>query len=149
MGFSLRPLSKLVRQIYQFGVKPVLRLLFCTSLGHVQLFVTPWIVAHQAPLSEPPKKPEVIINYIFSLSHWSYVSNHLSSYPTNTWRQLFRWIIVSDYFVIYKFPCSSWLGGSSGSYARTWWLCLTPVCLPRLSLGFMNLIVICSPSFFE
>ena len=32
----------------------------CSSLGHVQLFVTPWTVAHQAPLSTDFSKPRIL-----------------------------------------------------------------------------------------
>ena len=32
--------------------------LSCQSLSHVQLFMTPWTVAHQAPLSMGPSRQE-------------------------------------------------------------------------------------------
>ena len=32
----------------------------CSSLHHVQLFVTPWTVAHQAPLSTDFSKPRIL-----------------------------------------------------------------------------------------
>ena len=42
---------KLISSKCFFGLLPSLPLYCARSLSRVQLFVTPWIVAHQAPLS--------------------------------------------------------------------------------------------------